>query len=403
VAPLPYHDDVYGGRQNTLADGFALWAGAGRSAAEYKQAARFVSFMLAPDMQVESGQRLRRPADDGGGACRGAQQVTEGRAGRPLRLPTVRSRASAPHNRRMSPTSIRCASSPTRNWNRSGPTRSSGQGGARHRGQSWQRGAGGQAGAEKVAAVLMPLPLPRWIAHRGGGRLAPENTLAGIRMAARLGFKAVEFDVMLNGDGTPVLIHDETLERTTNGAGRVCDTPDSVLFSLDAGHGERIPRFAEAAALCRELGLLANVEIKPAAGHELATAAVVSRQTADLWRGAAFQPLLSSFSLAALEVARDVAPEIQPWRAVRSPASPTGGRKCSGCARFPCIVTPICCATRSWPRRGRMTFQSCVTRSTRRNRQKCFFPAASVACSPIASIFLPDSSGAGCKGGRVFF
>ena len=156
----------------------------------------------------------------------------------------------------------------------------------------------------------VPLPLPRWIAHRGGGSLAPEKTLAGIRVAARLGFKAVEFDVMLSGDGTPVLIHDETLERTTNGAGRVCDTSDPLLFSLDAGHGERIPRFAEAAALCRELGLLANVEIKPAAGHELATAAVVSRQTADLWRGAAFQPLLSSFSLAALEVARDVAPEI---------------------------------------------------------------------------------------------
>ena len=53
VAPLPYHDDVYGGRQSTLADGFALWAGAGRSAAEDKQAARVVSFMLAPDMQVE--------------------------------------------------------------------------------------------------------------------------------------------------------------------------------------------------------------------------------------------------------------------------------------------------------------------------------------------------------------
>ena len=157
----------------------------------------------------------------------------------------------------------------------------------------------------------MPLPLPRWIAHRGGGTLAPENTLAGIRVAGRLGFKAVEFDVMLSGDGTPVLIHDETLERTTNGAGRVCDTPDSVLFSLDAGHGERIPRFAEAAALCRELGLLANVEIKPAAGHELATATVVARLTADLWRGAAVQPLLSSFSLAALEVARDVAPEIR--------------------------------------------------------------------------------------------
>jgi glycerophosphoryl diester phosphodiesterase len=156
----------------------------------------------------------------------------------------------------------------------------------------------------------MRLPLPRWIAHRGGGSLAPENTLAGIRVAARLGFKAVEFDVMLSGNGTPVLIHDETLERTTNGAGRVCDTPDSLLFSLDAGQGERIPRLAEAAALCREYGLLANVEIKPAAGHERATAAVVARQTADLWRGAAVQPLLSSFSLAALAVARDLAPEI---------------------------------------------------------------------------------------------
>jgi glycerophosphoryl diester phosphodiesterase len=156
----------------------------------------------------------------------------------------------------------------------------------------------------------MRLPLPRWIAHRGGGSLAPENTLAGIRVAARLGFKAVEFDVMLSGDGTPVLIHDETLERTTNGAGCVCDTPDSLLFSLDAGQGERIPRLAEAAALCREFGILANVEIKPAAGHERATAAVVARQTADLWRGAAVQPLLSSFSLAALAVARDLAPEI---------------------------------------------------------------------------------------------
>jgi glycerophosphoryl diester phosphodiesterase len=77
----------------------------------------------------------------------------------------------------------------------------------------------------------MQILLPRWFAHRGGGSLAPENTLAGIRLAARLGFKAVEFDVMLSGDGTPVLIHDETLERTTNGVGRVCDTPDNAYFS----------------------------------------------------------------------------------------------------------------------------------------------------------------------------
>ena len=53
VAPLPYHDDVYGGRQNTLADGASLWVGAGRSTAEYKQAAKFVSFLLSPEMQIE--------------------------------------------------------------------------------------------------------------------------------------------------------------------------------------------------------------------------------------------------------------------------------------------------------------------------------------------------------------
>ena len=151
---------------------------------------------------------------------------------------------------------------------------------------------------------------PRWIAHRGGGSLAPENTLAGIRLAARLGYRAVEFDVMLSGDGTPVLIHDETLERTTNGTGRVCETPDAILFSLDAGGGERLPRFSEAAELCRRLGLLANVEIKPAAGFEAVTAETVARLSVDLWQGAEVQPLISSFSTEAVEIARDLAPAI---------------------------------------------------------------------------------------------
>ena len=157
----------------------------------------------------------------------------------------------------------------------------------------------------------MPLSLPRWFAHRGGGSLAPENTLAGIRLAARLGYKAVEFDVMLSGDGTPVLIHDETLDRTTNGVGSVCETSDALLFSLDAGCGEPIPRFEAAARLCCELGLVANVEIKPAAGFELATAALVARLSAEFWRDAPVPPLISSFSLEALEIARDLAPQIR--------------------------------------------------------------------------------------------
>lgn len=157
---------------------------------------------------------------------------------------------------------------------------------------------------------MATLALPRWFAHRGGGRLAPENTLAGIRLAAALGYRAVEFDVMLTADGTPVLIHDETVDRTTNGRGAVCALSDDEIFRLDAGGGERIPRLSEAAALCRSLGLLANVEIKPATGFERETAERVADQVLELWQGAAVPPLFSSFSLEALAIARDRAPQI---------------------------------------------------------------------------------------------
>jgi len=125
-----------------------------------------------------------------------------------------------------------------------------------------------------------------------------------------MGYRAVEFDVMLSGDASPFLIHDEMLERTTNGQGAVCRTPDAILRSLDAGGGEALPTLAEAAQCCRSHGLLANVEIKPAAGFERQTAEVVARQSLDLWAGDRQAPLLSSFSLAALDICRDLAPEL---------------------------------------------------------------------------------------------
>ena len=156
----------------------------------------------------------------------------------------------------------------------------------------------------------MSWPGPRILAHRGGGALAPENTLGAIRLGASLGFKGVEFDVMLAGDGTPVLIHDEMLERTTNGRGEVAATPYTVLAKLNAGNGEPVPTFEQAARLCRELGLWANVEIKPAKGHERATGTAVAKMAAELWRGAEAQPLLSSFAIEALACAREAAPAL---------------------------------------------------------------------------------------------
>jgi glycerophosphoryl diester phosphodiesterase len=149
---------------------------------------------------------------------------------------------------------------------------------------------------------------PPIIAHRGGGALAPENTLAGLRLAARLGCRGVEFDAMLAADGLPVLIHDETLERTTSGRGRVDGVSSAELAGLDAGcrhhpafAAEPLPTLDGALRLCAALGLWANVEIKPSTGHEAETGRVVARHAA-----AAQGPwLLSSFSLDALCAAAD--------------------------------------------------------------------------------------------------
>ena len=147
---------------------------------------------------------------------------------------------------------------------------------------------------------------PRIIAHRCGGALAPENTLAGLRLAARLGCCGVEFDAMLAADGIPVLIHDETLERTTSGQGRVADMSSAQLAQLDAGgrhHAafavEPLPTLDEALRLCAALGLWANVEIKPSAGQEVETGCAVARHAA----AAKGKLVLSSFSPEALRAA----------------------------------------------------------------------------------------------------
>lgn len=160
---------------------------------------------------------------------------------------------------------------------------------------------------------------PRVIAHRCGGALAPENTLAGLHVAARMGIKAVEFDVMLSSDGVPVLIHDETLERTTSGHGAVAAHTAVQLGKLDAGvrhhpafSGETLPTFQQALETCRALGLAVNIEIKPATGQDIQTgvqvAQVVTRfLSAGLQQGVQDVSLLfSSFSTEALEAVRQV-------------------------------------------------------------------------------------------------
>lgn len=184
---------------------------------------------------------------------------------------------------------------------------------------------------------------PRVVAHRGGGSLAPENTLGALRLGASMGFRGVEFDVMLAGDGTPVLIHDETLARTTNGEGEVARTPYADLAGLDAGawkgeqwRGERLPAFVDAGRLCRSLGLWSNVEIKPAKGFERETGAAVARMAAEIWRDDPSQCLLSSFSAVALEAARDEAPHLPRGYIVRPVADRLDVLERLGCVSLHC-------------------------------------------------------------------
>lgn len=162
---------------------------------------------------------------------------------------------------------------------------------------------------------------PRIAAHRGGGTLAPENTMAALRCGLAHGFRAVEFDVMLSSDAVPVLMHDPQFGRTIQGHGLVEMCSAAQLTGLDAGSwfgpafaGERVPTFEQAAHYCKENGLWMNVEIKPTPGREAETGRVVAEYAARLFgrelqeQDHARLPLLSSFSQQALAAAREAVP-----------------------------------------------------------------------------------------------
>ena len=116
--------------------------------------------------------------------------------------------------------------------------------------------------AVTTSAPAAPLPRIRHpiavIAHRGGTSIGPENTLAAFREAVRLGVDFVEIDVRATRDGRLVLMHDRTVDRTTNGTGAVTDLDLAAIRRLDAGMktdprfaGERVPTLDEALAFCR--------------------------------------------------------------------------------------------------------------------------------------------------------
>lgn len=166
-------------------------------------------------------------------------------------------------------------------------------------------------------SITTPWPYPRWIAHRGAGKLAPENTLAAFRLGAHHGYRMYECDVKLSRDGVPFLLHDATLERTTNGAGVAGELEWDSLSRLDAGGwhsreyaGEPIPALENMARYCLHNHHLLNIEIKPTPGLEAVTGDTVARYAARLWPESATPPLLTSFQIPSLEAAAIAAPRL---------------------------------------------------------------------------------------------
>jgi glycerophosphoryl diester phosphodiesterase len=160
---------------------------------------------------------------------------------------------------------------------------------------------------------MAPWPYPFWIAHRGAGKLAPENTLAAFRLGAQHGYRAFECDMKLSADGLPFLLHDAKL----NGHGLAAALTWSQLAQLDAGAwhsrryaGEPLPSLDNIAAFCITNGHALNIEIKPTPGDERRTGEVVAREATRLWQGQAVPPLLSSFKVPALEGAMASAPAL---------------------------------------------------------------------------------------------
>lgn len=166
-------------------------------------------------------------------------------------------------------------------------------------------------------------PYPKIVAHRGGGTLAPENTLAGLRAGLAYGFRAVEFDVMLSRDGIGMVMHDPEFGRTVAGPGSVAGTDAVDLSAMDAGswfgaafRDEPVPFYTQFIDYCKAQRIWMNVEIKPADGFDAATGAWVAKVTRDSYAAElaagdpAGYPLLSSFSFEALAAARDAAPEL---------------------------------------------------------------------------------------------
>lgn len=155
-------------------------------------------------------------------------------------------------------------------------------------------------------------------AHRGASAIAPENTIAAFRAAADQGAKWVELDVALSADGELIVIHDDSVDRTSTGSGSLGDLTAEQIGQLDGGSwfdsrfaGERIPTLAEVIKALGEFGLNINVEIKQHKHHQSLDQLVNAVHAAISKRPAHMQIMISSFDPECLKAMHKLAPELE--------------------------------------------------------------------------------------------
>jgi glycerophosphoryl diester phosphodiesterase len=154
------------------------------------------------------------------------------------------------------------------------------------------------------------------IGHRGAPKQAPENSLASFALAAKLGVTWVELDVQLSRDKVPFVFHDEGLERTSTGSGRLVDRDASYLAGLDIGSwfapefiSEKLPSFESVIDLLVHLRLGVNIEIKADDALGEVTAEFGLKVAQAKWPSDRSPPLVTSFSRVAVRAAQRFAPD----------------------------------------------------------------------------------------------
>ena len=222
----------------------------------------------------------------------------------------------------------------------------------------WFDAASGKRSTRSAPCVTAASwPYPRWIAHRGAGKLAPENTLAAFRLGAqpRLPHVRVRREAV-SADGVPFLMHDATLERTTNSASswmpRPATSAASTLERAGAARrrqlafarlcGRAAAQLGEHRALLPANGYFLNIEIKPTPGVEAPTGEVVAHAAARLWRDAAMPPLLTSFQPDALRGAQAAAAAAAARPAAGHALAGLAGDRASTWTAWPSSATTRC-------------------------------------------------------------